>query len=884
MKREDRERLRETMSQVSGWVEVARAGSVGRAKINFAADQAVSALRRVIALRQGDRTQWSVLLLEAADGRRLAEVARQVELPSISAYDETLLGTLLSSGTAAVRDARVLLGVRRLLTSAKDRQTGREAAAYLSDYQRWATDTGLPALLDRVTRQPPPAPDVPVAEALAQWVGLGQRIEDLGSERALLRSSTVAGLSRAIPAIDSALKTEKALRANARAAGEVVRKREVRVLLAEMPVDRLREATRDRLRTGSLAAAGLTTVQAVLDRSGQLEHLPGIGATTAVRTLGAARTLWQTTYDEMPVRLDLKNRTPEATELLRRLAAWDAVRRAAQATDGLALKATLSPLAGALTDKTSHLIVFSAARSHRDFGPAVKAVVDLAARVSLVKSSPSTADPWVDFIERPADYFALLAELGLLIEDQQKVHGDLPDAIVEAIRRLELDTRYLNASLRGYQSFGARFSVVQRKVILGDEMGLGKTVEALAALAHLRAQGAHHFLVICPAAVVTNWVRETQTKTKLRAHRLHGPGRDHSLSSWIRNGGVGVTTFESLAWLRPKPVGGDGIGCVVVDEAHYVKNPGAQRSQRTAAMISGSKRSILLTGTPLENRLEEFRNLMNYVRPDLVVDASESSPGRFRKQIAPGYLRRNQEDVLTELPGLVEVAEWLPMSPTDHNAYRDAVAAGNFMAMRQAAFLGGANSEKMRRLIEVVTEARTNHRKVIVFSYFRNVLDDVARTLSGDIFGPLSGSVSASQRQVTVDRFTSARDGAVLVAQIVAGGIGLNIQAASVVVICEPQLKPTVEWQAIARARRMGQLNSVQVHRLLSEVGVDQRITEILARKRELFEDFARTSATAESAPEAYDVSEAQLAREVVAAERERLFSQARASPTEAAG
>ena len=350
---------------------------------NFAADQAVSALRRVVALRQGDRTQWSVLLLEAADGRRLAEVARQVQLPSISAYDETLLGTLLSSGTAAVRDAS-LVGVRRLLTSAKDRQTGREAAAYLSDYQRWATDTGLPALLDRATRQPPPAPDVPIAEALAQWVGLGQRIEDLGSERALLRSSTVAGLSRAISAIDSALKTEKALRANAHAAGEVVRKREVRVLLAEMPVDRLREATRDRLRTGSLAAAGLTTVQAVLDRSGQLEHLPGIGATTAVRTLGAARTLWQTTYDEMPVRLDLKKRTPEATELLRRLAAWDAVRRAAQAADGLALKATLSPLAGALTDKTSHLIVFSAARSHRDFVPAVKAVVDLAAKVSLV--------------------------------------------------------------------------------------------------------------------------------------------------------------------------------------------------------------------------------------------------------------------------------------------------------------------------------------------------------------------------------------------------------------------------------------------------------------------------------------------------------------------
>lgn len=121
----------------------------------------------------------------------------------------------------------------------------------------------------------------------------------------------------------------------------------------------------------------------------------------------------------------------------------------------------------------------------------------------------------------------------------------------------------------------------------------------------------------------------------------------------------------------------------------------------------------------------------------------------------------------------------------------------------------------------------------------------------------------------------------VLVSQIVAGGVGLNIQAASVVVICEPQLKPTTDWQAIARAHRMGQLETVQVHRLLSEEGVDQRITEILARKRELFDDFARISETAESAPEALDVSEADLARDVIAAERERLFSQSVASQTE---
>jgi SNF2 family DNA or RNA helicase len=239
--------------------------------------------------------------------------------------------------------------------------------------------------------------------------------------------------------------------------------------------------------------------------------------------------------------------------------------------------------------------------------------------------------------------------------------------------------------------------------------------------------------------------------------------------------------------------------------------------------------------------------------------------------VAPAYLRRNQEDVLSELPELVEVDEWLPFSGEDAAQYREAVASGNFMAMRQAGMLTGEASEKMQRLIEIVDEAEESGRRVIVYSHFLKVLDRVAANLPGRVFGPLTGAVPAAARQVMVDEFSKAEHGAVLVSQIVAGGVGLNVQAASIVIICEPQLKPTTEWQAIARAHRMGQLHSVQVHRLVSEAGVDLRIREILDRKRQLFDDFARVSETAESAPEAFDVTEAEVAREIVAAEQERL-------------
>ena len=166
----------------------------------------------------------------------------------------------------------------------------------------------------------------------------------------------------------------------------------------------------------------------------------------------------------------------------------------------------------------------------------------------------------------------------------------------------------------------------------------------------------------------------------------------------------------------------DDLSCIVIDEAHYIKNPDAQRSRNSLKLLNSCERALLLTGTPLENRIDEFRNLVSYLRPDLAVDANELAPRKFRRQVAPAYLRRNQEDVLTELPDMVEVDEWLTLSQEDSAAYRDAVAAGNFMAMRQAAMNQGGKSQKMQRLVEIVEEAEDNGRRVVVFSYFRDVL------------------------------------------------------------------------------------------------------------------------------------------------------------------
>lgn len=876
MNRDQRQQLREIADELARWVDLAAPIRAQRADVAARAVAAEKDLRgAAVPVRRHGVVAWHLLLLRPQDSDRLMDLARYRGLPTISTATHETLIKLTGEVTTAIGDVQAIVGARRFFTTSGKRDKGSIAAQFLTNYRSWFIGSGMPDALNRLATQQASVPArITPADALSDQVGLATKMGNLGGSAELLPANLFTDLRQAAIKVGNAAAEEAAYRAAAVAAGNEVRRVEAARIVAEMSVERLKEATRDKIRTGPLTDGGFKTVLDVI-RADSLEHLPGIGPTLAMRIKGAAQTLWQTTFDEMPARIDIKRRTAEATELLQRLRAWDEIRKNIGGTDDLNLAAELAPLAMAIDPAVSHAVVFCAAEtSVHGFRESLDRLRSRAQRICGAQATAATGDPWDDFLSRPADYFALLGELGFITEDAAKTHGDLPDDIIDAVRALELKTEYLSASLRGYQSFGARFALVQRKVIIGDEMGLGKTIEAIAVLAHLRAKGCQHFLVICPAAVVTNWMREITSKSSLPAHRLHGPDRVAAAHYWRRKGGVAVTTFDSLNWLHQTAKGLDDLGCIVIDEAHYVKNPDAIRTRNSRRLLDACERAVLLTGTPLENRIEEFGNLVGYLRSDLVVDANELAPRKFRRQVAPAYLRRNQEDVLTELPELVEVDEWLPLAGADSRSYRDAVSAGNFMAMRQAAMFAGVESAKMQRLVEIVEEAEDNGRRVVVFSYFRDILEKVAAALPGRVFGPLTGSVAPAKRQEMVDRFSAAGHGAVLVAQIVAGGVGLNIQAASVVVICEPQLKPTMEWQAVARARRMGQLESVQVHRLLSEEGVDQRIREILARKAELFAEFARISETAESAPEAYDVTEAELAREIIAAERERLFAQ----------
>jgi SNF2 family DNA or RNA helicase len=281
----------------------------------------------------------------------------------------------------------------------------------------------------------------------------------------------------------------------------------------------------------------------------------------------------------------------------------------------------------------------------------------------------------------------------------------------------------------------------------------------------------------------------------------------------------------------------------------------------------------------MENRVDEFRNLVGYIRPDVAAGISQvdgiGGAVSFRKAVAPVYLRRNQIDVLTELPPRLEAEDWVQLLDGDFEHYRSAVARGNFMAMRRAAYLAGTpgGSSKLARLLDIIEESAAQGWKVVVFSYFRDVLDVVANAIGSLVLPPLTGSVRPSDRQELVDDFSAIDGHAVLVSQIQAGGVGLNMQAASVVILTEPQWKPTTEEQAIGRCHRMGQARRVHVHRLLAKDSVDERMLEILRGKRSLFEEYVTRSDLKDASPDAIDISDVDEAQRVASeAEAERLI------------
>lgn len=654
-------------------------------------------------------------------------------------------------------------------------------------------------------------------------------------------------------------------------------------LVKDIPVDELNREKKG-IRVKLLHDAGIHTIGDLLKTSEyRLTAINGISPEGARMIMESAKALSATAESSVKLRLSTDEKNPHSTALISALYQYKKIQPAVEKAsdfrrnyDRAVQQAArdVQPASGGLrwlfsgADKKARAEeayeTLDSILNSRSITP-LNDALDTAELVGFT----SDREAWADFSADSISYINLLEEITPdLVGGGDEVYG-LPEELAESVADVELDLTGLKCTLRRYQEWGVKYTVAQRRILLGDEMGLGKTVQAIAAMVHLRNKGATHFAVVCPASVLTNWCREIGKHSDLRVTKVHGNGKELALQDWLNHGGVAVTTYETTAVFdTEEPY---RITMLTVDEAHYIKNPSAQRTMNVRKLCTHADRLLFMTGTALENRVGEMAELIRVLNPDvsktIAPMLSLSSAPQFRTAVAPVYYRRKREDVLTELPELVESKEWCTLLPAEKKIYQEAISEQNFMAARRVSWnVDDLNdSSKARRLLELIDEAKQEERKILVFSFFLDTVAKISALLGDACMEPITGSVSPARRQEIIDEFDKAPAGSVLIAQIQSGGTGLNIQSASVVILCEPQLKPSIENQAISRAYRMGQARSVLVYRLLCDDTVDERIMDMLAEKQGEFDAFADESVAADDTLELdnaaiSDIMQAELA------------------------
>ncbi len=464
-----------------------------------------------------------------------------------------------------------------------------------------------------------------------------------------------------------------------------------------------------------------------------------------------------------------------------------------------------------------------------------------------------------------------LPELGALCEtlEQPPPPGlDRLAPLIEGFERLAAPTlpADLTASLRHYQQQGVSWLEFLRGAglggILADDMGLGKTLQTICVLGP-------RTLVVCPTSVLPNWAAELKRfRPSLKVGVYHGPGRTLDEAA-----DVTLTTYAILR-LDAAVLGARTWDAVVLDEAQAIKNPESQVA-RSAFGLKANFR-LALSGTPLENRLEELWSLMHFTNPGLlggrrhfeervarpISEGNREATERLRKRIRPFVLRRLKRDVAPELPPRTENVMHVSLDERERAVY-DAVMAATrtevvallnnggsvlkaleaLLRLRQAAchpaLVPGqqaASSSKVQTLVEALSTAVSEGHKALVFSQWTSLLDLIEPHMkdAGIAFDRLDGT-TANRGEITT-RFQSPEGAPVLLMSLKAGGTGLNLTAADHVFLMDPWWNPAAEAQAADRAHRIGQERPVMVYRLVSQGTVEERILGLQEKKRALFE------------------------------------------------
>ncbi|RKH27759.1 DEAD/DEAH box helicase [Corallococcus sp. CA041A] len=424
----------------------------------------------------------------------------------------------------------------------------------------------------------------------------------------------------------------------------------------------------------------------------------------------------------------------------------------------------------------------------------------------------------------------------------------------------------LTATLRPYQLQGVSWLTFLRQAglggVLADDMGLGKTLQTICTL----GRGT---LVVAPTSVLPNWEAEVKRfRPSLKVSVYHGVGRTLDESA-----DVTLTTYALLR-LDAAILAAKTWDTVVLDEAQAIKNPDSQVARAAYELDAGFR--IALSGTPIENRLEELWSLMHFTNRGLLGGrkafeerwsrpVSENQKGAaeaLRARIRPFVLRRLKRDVAPELPPRTEAVRHVTLTEQERAVY-DAVHAATreevvsqleeggsvlkaleaLLRLRQAAchpaLVPGQQartSSKVQALVEALGTAVADGHKALVFSQWTSMLDLIEPALKEADIGFIRLDGSTANRGAVASSFQDEKGAPVMLISLKAGATGLNLTAADHVFLVDPWWNPSVEAQAADRAHRIGQQRPVMVYRMVSQGTVEEKILLLQDKKRALFE------------------------------------------------
>lgn len=437
----------------------------------------------------------------------------------------------------------------------------------------------------------------------------------------------------------------------------------------------------------------------------------------------------------------------------------------------------------------------------------------------------------------------------------------------------------LNGVLRNYQEKGFKWLNTLDYLgfggILGDEMGLGKTFQTIA---FLLSKENSISLIVAPTSLVFNWYSEFKKfAPSLKVVMVNkSPSEREEIIKDYKKYDILITTYN-LVKRDLESYKKIFFHYVILDEAQNIKNPSSQNAKSVKELKS--KNRFALTGTPIENSLMELWSIFDFIMPNYLYDENKFTTRYYRRLeeepviieelkrlVTPFILRRYKKDVIKELPDKIEKKLIIPMEEEQkkvYKAYSDHIKAliekkvindefksskieilSYITKLRQIAidpslvmdkYLGG--SGKMEAILELVTQGIEENHKILIFSQFTSVLKNISKLFKlNDIsFSYLDGSTPSKERGKLVEDFNKNSNSVFLIS-LKAGGTGLNLTSADIVIHFDPWWNPAVEDQASDRAHRIGQKNVVEVIKMISENSVEEKIVNLQEEKRKLID------------------------------------------------